>query len=233
MTSPLAGWNIALLPAANTVPAILTSIQVGLPREYAGNETGDSWVSAIFKDPVGGPVWLGQTGLEGDRQADLKAHGGPNKAVLAYSADHYPLWRAEWNQPDIPFGGFGENLTVSGLEERTVCLGDDWSVGDALLQVSQPRTPCWKLARRWNRPDLPQRVIATGRSGWYLRVLRPGNVQAGSQITLQERPLPQWSIARISELLYAPDDRAAARELAECPLLSPGWRRAFAERAER
>ena len=228
---------MASLAAANAVQAILSSIQVGLPREHGSDGSQDPeqqpWLSAIFKDPVSGPVWLGRNGLEGDHQADLKVHGGPNKAVLAYSAGHYPLWRAEWNEPDIPFGGFGENFTVSGLEERTVCLGDIWSVGDALLQVSQPRTPCWKLARRWNRPHLPQRVIATGRSGWYLRVLREGNVEAGAQIALQERPLPQWSIARISQVFYVAGDPAAAVELAQCPLLSSGWRRAFAERAAR
>src|SRR5690606_18685860 len=105
------------------------------------------WTTGFFKEPTLGPVWLGRTNLEGDGQADLVHHGGPDKAVLAYSADHYAAWREVLNNPALPFGAFGENFTIEGLKEADVCIGDTWKVGDeATIQLSQPRQPCWKLA---------------------------------------------------------------------------------------
>ena len=113
------------------------------------DEAGDNpWTSAIVKSPVTGSIRLGSTGLDGDEQADRSVHGGPDKAVLAYSADHYPAWRQELGIEPFEFGAFGENFTVAGLTESTVCVGDDYVIGDARVQVSQQRQPCWKLARR-------------------------------------------------------------------------------------
>ena len=212
----------------------LLSIQVGLPvrrgTEGATDPAEAPWSSAIFKDAVTGPVRLDLTNLAGDGQADLTVHGGPDKAILAYSADHYPAWRRELGLPEMGPGAFGENFAVGGLAEKDVCIGDSFTVGEALVQVSQPRAPCWKLARRWKLPDLPKRVVQTGRTGWYLRVLRPGLVEAGQPMVLVERPFPRFAIARVNGAAYgSPGDRDLAPELAACPLLSQGWRRSFAE----
>lgn len=182
---------------------VLVSIQVGQPAEYGREGAPDPldqpWRSGIFKAPVQGPVWLGRTHLAGDGQADRRVHGGPEQAVLAYAAQHYPLWRAELGIPEMDYGAFGENFTIDGLDEETVCLGDIYRIGAARVQVSQPRYPCWKLARRWHRNDLVARVLRTGRSGWYFRVLEEGWVEAGLAVRRLERPTPEQTILRAGE----------------------------------
>lgn len=213
----------------------IVAIQVGLPKQlgnpHAMDPTDQAWMSGIDKAPVTGPVRVGRLNLEGDGQADLVHHGGPDKAVLAYSADHYGDWRGELEIAEFPHGAFGENLTVQGLVERDVCIGDIWRIGEVLLQVSQPRQPCWKLGRRWRIPDLPKRVLQTGRSGWYLRVLREGTIESGMEFALQERPYPQWTVLRTASLRYDkqfdPDDVAA---LAGLQVLATSWRDEFARR---
>lgn len=208
-------------------PRVL-SIQVGRPRRYGTEGAADPnerhWTSGIAKTPVAGPVHLGLTNLTGDEQADRESHGGPDKAVLAYAASHYPLWRADLGR-DLPFGAFGENLTVLGLDEGTVCLGDVFSLGAARLEVSQPRQPCWKLARRWGIHDLTARVEATGRTGWYLRVLEEGSVEAGQPLRLIARPHPEWTVARATAAMRnRKADPHSAAALAACPALSASWR---------
>ena len=133
---------------------------------------------------------LGRTDLDGNAQADLKNHGGPDKAVCCYSAEHYPDWRNTLglSEDEFGYGAFGENFTLSGFTEDAVCLGDIYTVGTAKVQVSQPRMPCWKVGRRWERPDLPGEMTATGRTGFYLRVLEEGEVGAGDTLTLQTAP---------------------------------------------
>ena len=146
---------------------------------------------------------LRSTNLEGDRQADPRVHGGPEMAVLCYSADHYPRWREELGIAEIGPGGFAENFTISGQDELTVCIGDVYAVGAAVVQVSQPRGPCYKISYRWKRPDLLGRCEKNGRHGWYLRVLREGSVEAGQPIHLLERPNPEWSIRRAADVFQA------------------------------
>jgi MOSC domain-containing protein YiiM len=183
------------------------------------------WTTGYFKEPIAGPVHLGRTGLTGDGQANLVNHGGPDKAVLAYAAAHYNAWRRELNLAEMPFGGFGENFTIAGLTEADVCISDVYAIGDAKVQVSQPRQPCWKTARRWRLKELPKRVIETGHSGWYFRVLEEGMVEAGLPVVLLERPCSSWSVARVNEVFYrGQDDRDATAELAALPLLSLAWR---------
>jgi MOSC domain-containing protein YiiM len=215
---------------------VLVSIQVGMPQtrgaEGATDPMDRPWTSGFVKEPVHGPVCVGLTHLDGDGQADLRVHGGPDKAVLAYSVEHYPLWREELGISEFPYGAFGENFTITGLDERTVCLGDVWQVGEVRLEVSQPRQPCWKLARRWRRPDLPHRVIENGRSGWYFRVLAEGSVEAGQAMTLLGRPFPKWTIAEVADvLLHRRDDVHAAAELAAVTALAATWRAALTRRA--
>jgi MOSC domain-containing protein YiiM len=207
----------------------IASIQIGQAAKYTydGATDGKSrdWTTAFFKTSVVGEVRVGQLGIAGDQQADLRNHGGLDKAVLAYSADHYPFWRERLSLPDLPHGGFGENLTITGSEESTVCIGDRWQAGGVLFEVSQPRQPCWKMARRWQIVDLPKQVIHNGRSGWYLRVLEAGALAAGTPLELVSRPRPTWTIARANQLLYhEPDQVAALEELANVPELSRAWR---------
>src|SRR5262245_31410287 len=216
----------------------IVSIQVGRPTqyEYEGFADGKSraWTTAFFKSPVKGAVHVGALGFAGDEQADRKNHGGIDKAVLAYSADHYPFWRNHLGLPDMPYGGFGENLTITGLEESSVCIGDRWQAGEVVLEVSQPRQPCWKMGRRWRMVDLPKQVIQNGRSGWYLRVLNEGELSAGAMIELIARPHPTWTIARASQLLYHERDNVAKlEELANVPELSRAWREELLERISR
>jgi MOSC domain-containing protein YiiM len=226
------------MPHSAGLPAMLTSVQVGMPRNYGFEDAADThdkpWTTGFFKVPVDGPIFVGTTNLAGDGQADLKNHGGVDKAVLAYSADHYPKWRDELNMPDMPFGAFGENLTIAGLSEGAVCIGDICRVGDVTFEVSQPRQPCWKLARRWRLHELTGLVVRNGRSGWYLRVLEEGWIEAPMPVTLIERPNPEWSIARANRILHhCKTDLALTLELAEVPRLAASWVDELRERAER
>jgi MOSC domain-containing protein YiiM len=208
----------------------LVSICVGRPQTL---DKVDPWTTAFFKTPVEGPVRLWSTNLEGDEQADRRVHGGVVKAVCGYSADHYPAWRHELGRADMGYGGFGENFTITGQTDDDVCIGDRFRIGTAVVEVSQPRGPCWKLARRWNRPGLPQRVVETGRSGWYFRVLEEGYVEAGNALLLLQRPHEWWTIRRVNAITYAapgarPSEEAAA--LASCPALAASWRRSVVKR---
>jgi len=183
---------------------------------------GDEMVrTAFWKAPVLGPVSLRKSNLDGDRQADRRVHGGPHLAVLCYSADHYPAWRNELGF-ELPYGGFGENFTIEGKTELDVCIGDVYRIGGASIQVSTPRGPCFKIGFRWNRPDLVKRVEATGRHGWYVRVLAEGPVEAGQEFTLQERPNPAWTVAHTANVYRnRSKDRTAALELAAVGELMP------------
>jgi MOSC domain-containing protein YiiM len=206
----------------------LVSIQVGRPRVL---DHEDPWTSSIFKHPIDGPIDLGELNLAGDEQADLRVHGGPDKAVCVYSADHAGAWRREPGLEGWGPGAAGENFTVSGQTEVVVAIGDTFEVGDAVVQVSQPRGPCWKFGRKWNMPDLPRRVLRSGRTGWYLRVLSPGRVAPGQDLVLRERLHPEWTIARTNTVMYdRRTDRLIVRQLAECPSLAESWREALRTR---
>ncbi len=215
------------------MPTIL-SLQVGLPilidDPQLANGRGRTWRSGIYKLPASGPVWAGKTGLAGDGQADLSVHGGVDKAVYAYPAEHYPLWRAELDL-ELPFGAFGENLTVEGLLEDEVCIGDVYWVGDVLLQVTQPRGPCWKLARRLGVSDLEDRFNRSGRTGFYLRVLQEGNIAPGMALERISRPAAQWSVLRAHRLREDVNrDPKAAAALAALPELAASFRRDLEKR---
>jgi MOSC domain-containing protein YiiM len=208
---------------------LLVSMQVGLPRAY-GSEGADApmdrpWTTGFFKQPVNGPLWLGKTNLAGDGQADLVNHGGEDKAVLCYASAHYPEWRDALNRPDLPHGAFGENFTIDGLQEESVCVGDTYSLGDTIVQVSQPRQPCWKLAWRWRIKELTAYVERTGRTGWYIRVLQEGEVRPGLPVTLLDRPYPEWTVLRAGNVMRnRKKDPEAAGALAACELLAISWR---------
>lgn len=156
------------------------------------------------------------------------------EAVLAYPGQH-PEWRQTMNNPSLPIKALGENFTVIGLTEADVCIGDTWQVGDeAVVQVSQPRQPCWKLARRWRIKSLALQVQQTGRTGWYFRVLTKGIVAAGMRLVLRERPYPDWTVERANRVMHSEkSDIAAALELAAIPLLSDNWRTTLTRRANK
>jgi MOSC domain-containing protein YiiM len=217
---------------------VLASIQVGRPQirgsDDAENPWDRRWFSAFIKKTASGPVPLRWTNLDGDAQADLEYHGGVDKAVCCYASIHYDDWRRELGLPDMAFGAFGENFTIDGLAEPDVCIGDVWRVGTAVVQVSQPRQPCWKLARRWKIKTLTYQVQQSGRTGWYFRVLTEGVVAAGSPITLSNRPHPDWTVARANRIMHHDkSDLESAAALAALPPLSASWKDTLNDRIER
>lgn len=189
------------------------------------------WTTAFYKEPVSGSVALGSEGLEGDGQADRRVHGGPDKAVNVYPQEHFAAWRAELGL-ECQGGAFGENFTTAGLTEAAVCIGDTFRLGAVVVQISQPRQPCWKLARRWRLKDLAHRVEQTGRTGWYFRVLSPGQVAAPSDVVLVDRPHPEWTVAAANRVMHHDKtNRDAARALAACRALSESWKHSLLGRA--
>lgn len=191
--------------------------------------------SAIDKKPVSGPVRLLREGLECDEQGDRKVHGGPEKAVHHYPHDHYALWREDIGNHRCldTSGGFGENISTTGMTEHNVAIGDRFRLGTALVEVSQGRQPCWKLNARFDVADMATRVQKTGRTGWYYRVLEEGVVSADDTIKRVERLSPEWTLHRVWHLLYV--DMLNYDELAlmaNIPHLADGWKRYAIRRLE-
>jgi MOSC domain-containing protein YiiM len=208
----------------------IVSIQIGqveeIPDDSRGREPGNVWRSAIRKRPVSGSIPVLTEGLQGDERADGCVHGGPDKAVLAYSIDHRADWQSQLGLDAGQAGGFGENFTVSGDSEETVCVGDVVEIGSAILQVSQPRQPCWKLSRRWNCPQLVKKVARSGWTGWYYRVLQEGEVEAGIECKLVDRLHPDWTIARSNRVLFHGDLSVAQMQgLSKLNELAESWKR--------
>lgn len=190
--------------------------------------------SAIAKQPVAERVAAGPLGLAGDEQADTRVHGGVDKAIHLYAFEHYAAWRAEFGLNALPAlaapGGFGENLSTLGVDERDICLGDRLRIGSTLLEVAQGRQPCWKLNDRFGVPDMARRVQDTLRTGWYCRVLAEGSVGAGDDIVLVARPHPDWPVARLMGVLYQRClDPTILRAVLDLPLV-PGWRKLVEQR---
>ncbi|NDJ63063.1 MAG: MOSC domain-containing protein [Chloroflexi bacterium] len=216
------------------VRAAIVSLNVGLPKHLGteGSTDDKPWHSGIFKQPVAEALWLDPLNLTGDAQADLVAHGGPDKAVCVYTAAHYPDWQAELARPDFVYGAFGENFTISDLTENDVCIGDTFKVGGATVQISQPRQPCWKLARKWGIKDLTARVQHSRRTGWYFRVIEAGAVSPGDVLVLTARPHDGWTITRANAIM---DERHSTDEAeafaTECTALSLAWRSYLIDRA--
>lgn len=207
-------------PASMPPPAI-TVLEVRAGRIEPLGPDGQQ--SAINKLPVSGSMLLTRLGLEGDEQADRNHHGGYDKAFHHYPSEHYAAWRAELPGSALQFvpGGFGENLSTQGLTENNICIGDLFRLGNAIIQVSQARKPCAKLNIRFGADNMVRRVLDTGRSGWYYRVLEEGKIGAGDTLTLIERNHPGWTIARTLRVLYLDNpDKGALAELAEIEALA-------------
>lgn len=216
--------------------ATLQSVQVGTPHRYDYDDATEAaagvWETSFVRVPSPDRRWLSTTHLDGNAQADTKNHGSPNKAVLLYAAAHYPRWREELGRPELGPGGFAENFTIDGLTEATACIGDIYAVGEARIQVTAPRYPCFKIGRRWGMPELPGRVAATGRTGWYCQVLREGWIVPGLPVALVDRPYPDATIALANDFGHGRNrDVAAAEALAACPVLPEFWRQLIVARA--
>src|SRR6266581_2326502 len=208
------------------------SVNVGLPRAVAWK--GRTVVTGIFKEPVAGRIAVKRLNLEGDRQADLTVHGGLEKAVYAYPAEYYPFWREQFPKMELPWGMFGENLTITGLLEETVHIGDHFQVGSANLVVTQPRLPCYKLGIKFGRDDILKRFLRSGMTGFYFAVLEEGEVAAGDSISLLHRDEHQIKVADIVRL-YRQDkyNLDLMRRVMAVEALPEEWRDYFQQRIEK
>ncbi|WP_417622237.1 MOSC domain-containing protein [Parasphingorhabdus sp.] len=203
----------------------LEHLLVGMPKVFGD----DGEMSAIEKTVVDQPVMLGFGGLEGNQVGDPLHHGGRDKAVHLYPIEHYAFWQDKY--PDVEIldrpGAFGENFSCSGLTEEKLCLGDIFRVGEALIQCSHGRQPCWKLNHRFGKSNVLKTVVKTGKSGSYFRVLEQGRVTAGDNLVQQERPLPSWPLERLFGLIIGGQHEgrtAELRALSENPVLAENWR---------
>ena len=202
----------------------ILAVLLGKSQPFRGDEP-----SAIGKLPVAHRVAVGPMGLAGDEQADRTVHGGIDKAIHHYPADHYDWWRGYLGDAsllDAP-GAFGENISTSGLDEQNVFLGDRFRLGSALVEISQGRQPCWKLGHRFGIASVPATVVKTRRSGWYYRVIEEGAVAAGDALTLVDRPMPEWTVERVFGLLIGGEGKrepAALRKLSAMDALATTWR---------
>jgi MOSC domain-containing protein YiiM len=206
----------------------VVSVNVGKPREVAWQ--GHTVLTGIFKDPVTGPTRLRHHNLDGDAQADLTVHGGPDKAVYAYPVEHYDGWRARLGR-DLPFGAFGENLTTEGLTEDHVHIGDEFRVGTARLVVTQPRMPCFKLGIRFGDPAMVKTFLKAGRPGIYFGVREEGAVGPGDIVERVLEDENRVTVTAMLELILNPNpDRAHLRRLLNVPALAAVWRGEFEDR---
>ncbi|AHA71796.1 cytoplasmic protein [Bacillus thuringiensis] len=206
----------------------LLSLNIGLPKEviYGGKviHTG------INKKQVKEPVYLSFVKFNGDGQADLVHHGGVDKAVCVYTGNHYPYWEKELNQ-DLVYGAFGENITVSGMREEDVCIGDTFELGEAIVQVTQPRQPCFKLAKKYNIPKLPLYFQETGYTGFYFRVLKEGWVSSVDTLKSLQSDPKGVSIAFANRIMHKEKQNIeGVKRILEVNALSSSWRKSFEKR---
>ena len=206
----------------------LLSVNVSQPKEVSYN--GKRIKTGIFKEPVSGRTMMRRLNLDGDGQGDPSVHGGVHKAVYVYPVEHYEYWKRELGRNDLTYGKFGENLTVEGLLEETVHIGDVFRIGEALVEVSQPRVPCFKLGIKMRDPQIVKPFLASERVGFYVRVLAEGEVGAGDAIERTKVGEGQMTVKEIVHIRHFDDMNAAAAErAANLPALTPSWRDSFEE----
>ena len=212
--------------------AKLISVNVGLPRVVMSD--GKPVSTGIFKEPLPGRIMLRTLNLDGDRQADLSVHGGPSKAVYVYPSEHYDYWKRELPDLELPWGMFGENFTTAGLLESELNIGDKFRVGSAVVAVTEPRMPCYKLAIKFGCPDIVKRFLASERTGFYFAVLREGDVGAGDPIQLMEGSEHGLKVSHVTQL-YTREKRNTEllRRAIEVEALPESWRSYFQHRLEK
>jgi len=202
------------------------TVNVGQHKEVVRD--GKAWRTSIYKEPVAGPVRVGRLGLVGDTQTETSVHGGVDQAVYAYPIEHCAYWMLELERAGFGPGYFGENLMVEGLVDGDVAIGDVFAAGSTVLEVTVPRLPCATLAMRIDDKTFPKRMLASGRLGWYMRVLEEGEIEAGDEITRVRRPEDLISVDRIAHLRFDADpDRGLLRRAAALPALKESWRELF------
>jgi MOSC domain-containing protein YiiM len=208
------------------------SVNVGLPRKVLFN--GQIVTTAIFKDPVKGPIMLRRLNLDGDKQADLTVHGGVDKAVYSYPAEHYDYWRKQFPNMELVWGMFGENFTTEGLIEDSVNIGDQFQIGSAKLVATQPRMPCYKLGVRFGRMEVIRQFMASGRPGIYFKVLEEGEVEAGNKIRIIRKDKNNVTVKDIVCLYINRDhiDIETMRRATKIRALPEGWRYEFKQKIE-
>lgn len=207
------------------MPGTVLSVNVAEPREL--DWLGRRSTSSIWKQPVAGRACVEELNLEGDRQADLRFHGGADKAVYAYAREDYDWWETELGQP-LADATFGENLTLAGLDVTSAFVGERWAVGSAVLEVTGPRTPCWKLGARMDSAEFPVYFAAAGRPGAYLRVISLGELAAGDRVEVVHRPAHHLTVGEVAEIYHG--DRARCEELLKAPEIGEEWRAWVGER---
>lgn len=209
----------------------IVSINVGLPQEveYKGKLTS----TGIFKSPIDGPVMMRSLNIDGDGQADLTVHGGVDKAVYAYPYEHYSFWRQKTGRDDFTLGQFGENLTTEGLLEDQVFIGDIFSIGQAVVQISQPRMPCFKLGIRMGDPQFPKYFVAAQRSGFYFRVLKEGEIDTGDIFERTVVDEGQMSVTTLFNLVYDMSDITLVERASQLSALPQEWREMFHEKLKK
>jgi ferredoxin-NADP reductase/MOSC domain-containing protein YiiM len=210
-----------------TTPApVLVSVNVGLPKDVPWQ--GKTVHTGIWKQPVTGPVMVRRLNIDGDGQGDLAGHGGEQRAVFVYQLDSYRHWERHFGRDDFVYGMFGENLTVEGLPDAEVCIGDRYRIGDAEFEVTQPRVTCYRVGMRVGEPQLPALLVAHHRPGFYLRVITEGHIEAGEAIVKISTGPEALSVADTDALLYLPGrDSGKLRAALRIPALSPGWQGSF------
>jgi MOSC domain-containing protein YiiM len=210
----------------------LISVNVGLPREITWK--GRALTTGIFKAPVANRVAARKHNLDGDRQADLSVHGGPTKAIYVYPAEHYDFWRVELPEIELTWGAFGENLTIEGLREDEVRIGDRFLIGSSVLMVTQPRMPCYKLAAKFNRDDMIKRFLESGRSGFYLSIVEEGEVGAGDALEFAGRDDDSLTVADIVQLYRnGTGKRDLLARASQHQALPENWRKHFLNHLEK
>jgi MOSC domain-containing protein YiiM len=210
----------------------LVLLNVARPRLVVYN--GKTINTGIFKRPVSGPLQLRTLNLDGDWQADLSVHGGPHKAVYGYPSEHYSFWRKELPGVDLPWGMFGENFTTSGLAENELHVGDRFQIGSSIVMVRQPRTPCYKLAAKFQRDDMLERFLRSGRSGFYFSVEQEGSVAEEDDFQLLKRNQDGITISEMNRLFVREKyNQELLRKAVDTAALPDDWREYFAERLER
>lgn len=210
----------------------LLSVNVGHPQIVMRNSEAVS--TAIFKKPVAGRVMLRRLNLDGDRQADLSVHGGPSKAVYVYPSEHYAFWQTEFPEMELPAGMFGENFTTAGLSESETNIGDKFQIAEALVMVTEPRMPCFKLGIRFGRPEVIKKFLVSERTGFYCSVLKEGEVGAGDRIELIERNHRCVRVSDITRLHTREKHNVELlRHAIELEALPESWKEYFRKRLEK
>ena len=210
----------------------LISVNVGLPRVVMSN--GEPVSTGIFKEPVAGRVTLRTLNLDGDRQADLSVHGGPSKAIYVYPSEHYDYWKGELPGMKLPWGMFGENFTTAGLFETQLNIGDKLRVGSAVVMVTEPRMPCYKLGIKFGRSDIVKRFLASERTGFYFAVLQESEVGVGDPIELMESSDRRVRVSDIVQLYTSEKHNVGLlRRAMEVEALPESWKSYFQHRLEK